>query len=76
MPDTEISRLTELPVGLLQDQDALAIVDVSASETKKIQAVNLVQAGVEKLPDGSVSVDKIDWNGGITDVIDGSALAD
>ena len=74
MPDTEISRLTELPVALLQDQDALAIVDVSASETKKIQAVNLVQAGVDKLPDGSISTGKIDWDGGVTDVIDGSAL--
>ena len=53
MPDTEISRLEELPSGLVEARDVLAIVDTSASETKKVSSVDLVQRGVELLPDGS-----------------------
>ena len=74
MPDTEISGLTELPASLVAVEDVLAIVDDSASETKKVPATALAQRGLELLPDGSISVEKLNWSGGTTNVIDGSAL--
>ena len=54
MPDTEISRLTELPAALVEEPDVLAIVDVSASETKKVKATSLVIAALGELPSGSI----------------------
>ena len=60
MPDTEISRLTELPAALVDDEDVLAIVDVSASETKKVKATSIVVAAIDDLPAGSIDWDKID----------------
>ena len=76
MPDTEISRLPELPASSVVTEDVLAIVDVSVSETKKVKAVALAEKAIQLLPDNSISIDKIDWDGGVTDVIDGSAIAD
>ena len=76
MPDTEISRLAELPAALLEEDDVLAIVDDSASETKKIKAVDLLSGTLPDLPDGSIDLDKIDWDGGEVDVIDGGAIKD
>ena len=61
MPDTEISRLPELPVAAVDDTDVLAIADISASETKKISAVNLAAASLPLVPDGSIPPDKLDW---------------
>lgn len=60
MPDTEISRLTELPAALVDQEDVLAIVDVSASETKKVKATSIVVAAIDDLPPGSITGDKID----------------
>ena len=76
MPDTEISRLIELPASLLEEDDVLAIVDISASETKKISATGLVGGALEDLPDGSVDPDKIDWDTADTGKISGAALKD
>ena len=75
MPDTEISRLVELPSNLLDAEDVLAIVDDSASETKKIKATSLVAGTIDDLPSGSIDPDKIDWDSA-NPVIDGSALKD
>ena len=75
MPDTEISRLVELPVNLLDAEDVLAIVDDSASETKKIKATSLVAGTIDDLPSDSIDPDKIDWDSA-NPVIDGSALVD
>ena len=76
MPDTEISRLAELPANLLEDTDVLAIVDTSASETKKIKATSLVSGTLDDLPDGSIDPGLIDWDTASPSVIDGSALKD
>ena len=76
MPDTEISRLAELPANLLEDTDVLAIVDTSASETKKIRATSLVSGTLDDLPDGSIDPDLIDWDTANPSVIDGNALKD
>ena len=74
MPDTEISRLVELPSNLLDAEDVLAIVDDSASETKKIKATSLVAGAIDELPSGAIDPDKIDWDTASPSVIDGSAL--
>ena len=76
MPDTEISRLAELPANLLEDTDVLAIVDTSASETKKIKATSLVSGTLDDLPDGSIDPGLIDWDTANPSVIDGDALKD
>ena len=75
MPDIEISRLTELPAGLLEGDDVLVIVDDSASETKKIKATSLVSAGIDELPDGTIDPDRIDWDSAGA-IINGSSLID
>ena len=76
MPDTEISRLTELPAVLVDEKDVLAIVDDSASETKKVKAVALAQAAVDALADGTLDPDKINWNGLDPGAINGTAIKD
>ena len=76
MPDTEISRLVELPTELLDAEDVLAIVDNSASETKKIKATSLVAGAIDELPSDSIDPGKIDWDSTEDEVISGSALRD
>jgi hypothetical protein len=63
MPDTEISKLPPLSLAQLQADDVLAIADVSLVETKKVRADDLVSAGINRLSDGSVDPNKIDWDG-------------
>ena len=76
MPDTEISRLAELPANLLEETDVLAIVDTSASETKKIRATSLISGTLDDLPPGTIDPDLIDWDTADPSVIDGNALKD
>ena len=81
MPDLEISKLVALDGVNLEDEDVLAIVDVSASETKKITAEDLVAAGIKlvpdktipgaKLEDGAVDTDQL-----ADDAVDSDKLAD
>ena len=59
MPDTEISRLTELPAAQVSEDDVLAIVDINAKETKKVKATALAVAAISQVPDGSIDWDKI-----------------
>jgi len=59
MADLRITQLPSLAGALLQSDDALAIVDLSASETKKITAKDLVQAGVSLIDAGSIPGDKV-----------------
>ena len=54
MPDTEISRLRELPAASVSEDDVLAIVDVNVSETKKVKATALAAAAINQLPAGSI----------------------
>ena len=60
MPDLEISQLPELFGPGLATTDAFALADLSASETKKITAKNLIQAGVALIDDGSIPAAKVD----------------
>ena len=60
MPDLEISKLAELDGVNLEDEDVLAIVDVSASETKKITAEDLVGAGIKLVPDKTIPGSKLE----------------
>lgn len=59
MADTEISNLVELAGSSLADGDPIAIVDTSASETKKITAKNFLQSGVSLIDDGSIPAAKV-----------------
>ena len=60
VPDLEISKLAELDGVNLEDEDVLAIVDVSASETKKITAEDLVGAGIKLVPDKTIPGSKLE----------------
>ena len=69
MPDTEISKLPPLTKAQLQAEDVLAIADVSLVETKKVRADDLVSAGLDRLADGSIDPNKINWSGFTTPVV-------
>ena len=81
MADKKISELTAL-TGALNNADALAIADDSASQTKKISPKDLIEQGVLLIADGSIPIDKIDGSGGVppgsigsTELADGSVTA-
>ena len=74
MPDLPISQLPQL-TGPVATDDALPLVDASASETKKVTAKDLVQKGIQLIDAGSIPSDKFNVNvpdGSIT----GNQLAD
>ena len=76
MPDTEISKLPQLTESQLQDGDELAIADRSAVETKKVTAVDLVVGTLQRVPDGTINPNKLDWSILASDSISGDDLAD
>ena len=59
MPDLEISNLPSLPGAALQSVDAIPLTDLSASETKKITAKDLIQNGIALIDPGSIPADKV-----------------
>ena len=62
MADKSISDLRELGLSGVRANDPLAIVNVGASETMKIQVKTLIQAGVQFIDDGSIPGIKVDFN--------------
>lgn len=54
MPDLEISQLPALSGSGLQATDPIPLADISASETKKITAKDLVQSGVALIDSASI----------------------
>ena len=62
MADLKISELDPLSGAGLAADDAIAIVDDSASETKKIDAKALLQSGLLLIDDGSIPSTKWDGN--------------
>ena len=72
MADLKISQLTALAGANLATGDELAIVDTSASETKKITLQNLIESGVDLIADDSIPGAKILFG---TGEIAGTALA-
>ena len=72
MADLKISELTALAGANLATGDELAIVDTSASETKKITLQNLIESGVDLIDDSSIPGAKILFG---TGEVPGTALA-
>jgi hypothetical protein len=74
LADLRITQLTALPKDAVADNDVLPIVDISASETKKVTAKDLVAAGVDLINDGEIDLAKLDQTSATK--LDTAALAD
>jgi hypothetical protein len=72
--DQRISQLTELAQADVAADDVLAIVDIGASTTKKVQAKKLFQAGANLADASSIDLDKL--NQASTTKLGTTALAD
>lgn len=60
MADQRITQLTALPKASVAATDVLPIADISASQTKKVTAKDLVDAGLDLVDAGSIDLDKLD----------------
>ena len=74
MADQRITQLTALPKAGVAATDVLPIADVSASETKKVTAKDLVDAGLDLVDASSIDLDKLDQSS--TTKLGTTALAD
>ena len=74
MADQRITQLTELSKAGVAQNDVLPIADVSGSETKKVTAKNLVDAGLDLVDASSIDLDKLDQSSSTK--IGTTALAD
>ena len=63
MSDIKIADLTALAAVDVASGDLLAIVDVSADETKKVTAADLIEASVDFLSSGAIPIAKVDTTG-------------
>jgi len=59
MADKSISDLRELSLSGVRSNDPLAIVNVGASETMKVQVKDLIQAGIQFIDNGSIPGEKL-----------------
>ena len=75
MADQRITQLNELSKDGIASNDVLAIADISGSETKKVTAKNLIDAGIDLLASSSINLEKLNQEGSVTK-IGASALAD
>ena len=60
MADQRITQLTALPKAGVAATDVLPIADISASETKKVTAKDLVAAGLDLVDNGEIDLAKLD----------------
>jgi hypothetical protein len=60
MSDQRITQLTALPKASVAATDVLPIADISASETKKVTAKDLVDAGLDLVDASSIDLAKLD----------------
>ena len=60
MADQRITQLTALPKAGVAATDVLPIADISASQTKKVTAKDLVDAGLDLINASSIDIDKLD----------------
>lgn len=74
MADQRITQLTALPKASVAATDVLPIADVSASQTKKVTAKDLVDAGLDLVDASSIDLDKLDQAS--TTKLGATALAD
>jgi hypothetical protein len=58
--DQRITQLNQLPEANVAATDVLPIVDISASETKKVTAKDLFEAGATLADASSIDISKID----------------
>lgn len=74
MSDQRITQLTALPKASVAATDVLPIADLSASQTKKVTAKDLVDAGLDLIDVASIDLDKL--NQSSTTKLGTTALAD
>ena len=74
MADQRITQLNELTKAGVAANDVLAIADISGSETKKVTAKNLVDAGLDLIDVSTIDLNKLDQSS--TTKIGTTALAD
>jgi hypothetical protein len=74
MADQRITELVELSQGAVASGDVLPIVDISASQTKKVQVKSLIQAGFNLADSSTLDIAKI--NQSSTTKIGTTAIAD
>ena len=74
MADLRISELRPLTDTQIVAADVLAVADVSATETRKITALDQAKATVRFIPDGTIPYTKIDPS--TIDIPDGSVTTD
>jgi hypothetical protein len=60
LADQRITQLTALPKAGVAATDVLPIADISASQTKKVTAKDLVDAGLDLIDVNSIDIDKLD----------------
>ena len=60
MADQRITQLTPLPKAGVSATDVLPIADISASQTKKVTAKDLVDAGLDLIDVSSIDLNKLD----------------
>jgi hypothetical protein len=60
LADQRITQLTALPKAGVAATDVLPIADISASQTKKVTAKDLVDAGLDLIDVSSIDIDKLD----------------
>jgi hypothetical protein len=60
LADQRITQLTALPKASVAATDVLPIADISASQTKKVTAKDLVDAGLDLIDAASIDLDKLD----------------
>ena len=74
LADQRITQLNELSKAGVAANDVLAIADISGSETKKVTAKNLVDAGLDLIDVNTIDLDKL--NQSSTTKIGTTAIAD
>jgi hypothetical protein len=74
LADQRITQLTALPKAGVAATDVLPIADISASQTKKVTAKDLVDAGLDLIDVSSIDIDKLDQAS--TTKLSTTALAD
>jgi len=74
LADQRITQLNELSKAGVAANDVLAIADISGSETKKVTAKNLVDAGLDLIDVSTIDLDKLDQSS--TTKIGTTAIAD
>jgi hypothetical protein len=60
LADQRITQLTALPKASVAATDVLPIADISASQTKKVTAKDLVDAGLDLVDSSSIDIAKLD----------------